>query len=121
MSRELIQKIFSLDKGIRYVAILNQRGEHLEGGLKPGLKSLNPEQEEQRLFLQTAVSRGMSESWRNYFDEFKFSIVAHKRVTVFQFPFGTNVLLVTAEPRVAITIAEDICKAMKRASLYAGR
>lgn len=76
MPRRLIQSIFLLDDKIRYASVLNHRGNHLEGGMKPGKATLNPEEEEQKLFLQTTVSRGMSDSWGKYFDEFRFSIFA---------------------------------------------
>lgn len=108
MSRKLIQEIFSLDKGIRYAAILNHRGAHLEGGIRPGIKSLSPEEDDTKLFLQSTVSKGMSESWVKYFDRLKFSIVAHERITVFQFPFGEGVLLISAEPSVDLSIADRI-------------
>ncbi len=52
----------------------------------------------------------MSESWIKYFDRLKFSIVAHEKVTVLQFPFGEGILLVSAEPSVDLTIAERIVK-----------
>ncbi|MHB1907512.1 MAG: hypothetical protein ACYCQJ_01420 [Nitrososphaerales archaeon] len=109
MTTELIQSIFLLDDKIRYASVLNQRGNHLEGGMKPGKNTINPEEESEKLFLQTTVSRGMSESWRRYFDKFRFSIVAHKKLVVFQFPYGENTLLVTAEPDISLNTAEKIC------------
>ena len=108
MPRELLDEIFSLDKGIRYISILNFRGAHLEGGMRPGTISLNPENEENKLFLQATVSRGMSESWSRHFGAFKFSIISHSKLNIFQFPYGENVLLVTTEPNIRLSITEDI-------------
>ncbi|MGI0080710.1 MAG: DUF6659 family protein [Nitrososphaerales archaeon] len=114
MPRELLDEIFSLDKGVRYVSILSARGAHLEGGMRPGTVSLNPEDEENKMFLQATVGRGMSESWRRFFGEFKFSFLAHEKVNVFQFPYGENVLLVTTEPNVSMTRGHDIIKIINK-------
>lgn len=114
MPRELIESVFGLDEKIRYASILNHRGNHLEGGIKPGKVTLNPEEEEQKLFLQTTISRGMSESWTRYFDRFRFSVIAHKKVMVFQFPYGENILLVTADPDIPLDVAEKICEILNR-------
>ena len=108
MPRELLDQIFSLDKGVRYVAILNPRGAHLEGGMRPGVSSLNPEDEETKLFLQATVARGMSESCNRRFGPLKFSVISHNKINVMQFPFGENVLLVTTEPTVPLAITDDI-------------
>ena len=114
MPRRLIQSIFLLDDKIRYASVLNHRGNHLEGGMKPGKATLNPEEEEQKLFLQTTVSRGMSDSWGRYFDDFRFSITAHKKIVVFQFPYGENILLVTAEADISLDTAEKIWEILSK-------
>ena len=112
MPKELLEEIFSLDEGIRYVAILSFRGAHLEGGLRPGIVSLNPEQEENKLFLQATVARGMSESWNKFFGGFRFSFFAHEKISVLEFPYGENVLMVTTEPNVMV--AEEISKIIEK-------
>jgi len=82
--------------------------------MRPGRQSLNPESEEQKLFLQTTVARGMSESWSKYFDDLRFSIIAHKKISVMQFPLGEKILLITSDSYVPLTIAEDIFELIKK-------
>lgn len=106
--RDLIQRIFSLDPAIRYVAILDQRGRHLEGGMRPGTVSLNPIEEEDKLFVQSTISRGMSESWTKYFERFRYCVIAHDRLKVLQFPMDENILLITAEPGIPLGVVDDI-------------
>lgn len=112
-SRDLIQKVFALDPKIRYCAIVDQRGGRLEGGMRPGIPSINPEDENHKLFLQTTVARGMSDSWTKYFDRFRFSIVAHDKLKVFQFPYGHNILLVTAEPDISLKVVDIMLKLLE--------
>src|SRR5487761_144777 len=114
LPKGLLDELFALDKGIRYVAILSVRGAHLEGGMRPGTVSLNPEDEENKMFLQATVARGMSESWRRFFGDFKFSFFAYEKLNLVEFPYGENVLLVTTEPRVPLTVAHDIIKIINK-------
>ncbi len=104
----LIERVFALSPDIRYCAIVDQRGGHIEGGMRHGMESINPQEENHKLFLQTTVARGMSDSWTKYFDRFRFSIIAHDKLKVFQFPFGHKILLVTAEPKVSLQLVDDI-------------
>jgi hypothetical protein len=113
--RDLINQIFSLDPAIRYVAILDQRGRHLEGGMRPRTESLNPIEEEDKLFIQTTISRGMSESWTKYFDRFRYCIIAHQKLKVLQFPMMENILLITAEPDISLDVVENITDILDKA------
>ena len=113
MHQDLISDVFSLDPGIRYVGIVDNFGECIEGGMREGVSSINPRSEEQRLYLQATLSRGMSNTWSKYFEDLMFSIIAHKKLTVFQFPLGQNVLLVTAEPVTSFDVAKKISRLIK--------
>jgi len=108
MSHDLLQSIFSLDTRIRYAAILTQRGDRIEGGMRPGVQSLNPEEEEQKMFTQSAISKGMSESWIRYFDRWQFLVIGHAKLKMFEFPYQNNILFVTAEPSISLEVVEKI-------------
>jgi hypothetical protein len=90
---DLVEGVFSLDPNVRYVAVLDNFGQHLSGGMREGKTSINPMEEEDKLFSQTIISRGMSETWRKYFGAPRYLVVAHEKLLVFQFPCAENVLL----------------------------
>jgi hypothetical protein len=112
--RNLIERVFALDPDVRYCAIVDQRGAHIEGDMRPGVVSINPKEVDDKLFLQTTVSRGMSDSWTRYFDRFRYSIIAHDKLKVFQFPFGSNILLVTAEPKIPLKVVDNILNLLEK-------
>jgi hypothetical protein len=105
---DLVEEVFSLDPNVRYVAVLDSFGQHLSGGMREGKTSINPMEEEEKLFSQTIISRGMSETWRRYFGAPRYLVVAHERLLVFQFPYAENVLLVTAEPFASLDLVKKI-------------
>jgi hypothetical protein len=110
----LIEKVFALNPDIRYCSIVDQKGGYIEGGMRLGVESINPQEENHKLFLQSTVARGMSDSWTKYFDQFRFSIIAHDKLKVFQFPFGHYILLVTAEPKISLQVVDGILDILKQ-------
>ena len=113
--KKLTDQIFDLDPKIRYAVIVDQYGEYIEGRMRRGVKSLNPEKEEKKLNTQTAVARGMAKTWEDYFGKQNFSIISHEKMILFRFPFGKDIVLVTAEPEVSLDIANRICDYLKSA------
>ena len=108
MFDKLVDAIFNIDPLIRYVAIVDKTGERLEGGIRREKMSLNPPEEEPRMFMQTAISRGMVDSWSKYFSNYNFSIISYKNVILLLFPFQENNLLVTMEPSASLDDAGKI-------------
>lgn len=113
MPADLIEAIFSIDPDIRFASIVDYEGKQLKGGMRPGKVSLSPKEEENRVFVQHVLSRGMSETWTKYRGELRFSIIGYEKIRVFQFPFGENIVLVTAEPHVSLDKVEKIAKLLE--------
>jgi hypothetical protein len=114
MPADLIEAIFSLDPDIRFASIVDNEGNQLKGGMRSGKVSLSPKDEESRVFMQHILSRGMSETWTKYRGELRFSIIGYDKIRIFQFPFGENILLVTAEPHVSLDKVEKIVKLLEK-------
>ena len=112
MFEDLLDAIFSSSEKVRYVGIVDHYGRKVEGGMRSRKESMNPESEEEKMYVQAALRRGMTETWSNYFGEARWSMTAHKRIIVVEFPLGKrNSLLVTLEPDAPIAeIAEFISK-----------
>ena len=106
----LLSSIFYCNSKVRFAAIIDCFGSKIEGGMRPGTESLNPQSEEEKMYAHTALRRGLSSSWTDRFGEMKWCITAHKRVTIVELPVGKdNCLLMTLEPDApAAAVAEDI-------------
>ena len=88
----MIDKVFEIDPAIRFAGIADNSGQFLEGGMRPGVVSLTPEEITSKMIIQTALARGMAKSWEEYFGKEKFSVIAHEKLTVLRFPFRRQCL-----------------------------
>jgi hypothetical protein len=94
-----MQKVFGFDKRIRYCAILDEMGRVAGGGMRPGVQSLEPREEEERVDIQMVVARGMSDAAHPYLGKTDYVIVHRDRLMLIAFPRrGGKTLLVSAEP-----------------------
>ena len=91
--------MFGFDARIRYVAILNALGKTVEGGMRPGLSSLEPQDEAERVDMQVALIRGMMEGASTYLGETTYVIVHRRKIMLMVFPTkGGRTVLITTEP-----------------------
>lgn len=96
---DLYQKVFSFDKRIRYCATLDELGGVVSGGMRPGLKSLEPNGEAKKVDLQVVVARGMNETTQEFLGKTDYLIVHREKMILFAFPRDDKkTVLVTAEP-----------------------
>jgi hypothetical protein len=92
-------EVFKMDRRIRYCGILDVMGRTISGGMRPGVKSLEPENEAERVDLQMALTRGMSESASSYLGATNYVIIQRERLMLIALPRSDHrTVLVGAEP-----------------------
>jgi|HubBroStandDraft_6_1064221.scaffolds.fasta_scaffold482089_1 hypothetical protein len=94
----IVKALFESDKRIRYCAIIGEKGEEIVGGMRPGIKSLEPELESSRLKIQSLIGMGMNRNWNSLLGDSDYIIAHRSKVVLFIFPLSGNSLLVSAEP-----------------------
>lgn len=115
MPKDFVQAIFSIDPSLRYVGIVDRNGNLVQGGMRPGVNSLNPQEKEIVMYNQTSVAQGMAETWSEYFGRHRFTIMEYEKLTVARFPFGEDILLITAELEMSLDVARKILDTLKSA------
>lgn len=95
----LEQKVFRLDRRIRYCGVLDELGREASGGMRPGVRSLEPEDEAEKVNLQVALTRGLAESAQSYFGMTDYVIIHRERLMLVAMPKSDHrTILVGAEP-----------------------
>jgi hypothetical protein len=95
----LQRKVFDLDRRIRYCGVLDEMGRVIIGGMRPGLKSLEPEDEAERVDLQVAVTRGMTEAVDLYLGETNYIIIHREKLMLIALPRSDGkTVLISAQP-----------------------
>lgn len=109
---ELCNKIFSINSKIRFVGILDDNGKLLAGGMKEGVKQLEDEISQKRLFHQIAIKKEMTTMFDKIYGKVKYIFANREKVQLLTFYTYDKILLVSLEvdldPHVTIDIAESI-------------
>ena len=95
----LEEKVFRMDKRIRFCGVLDERGKVMSGGMRPGVESLEPDEEAERVDLQVVLTRSMSESAQPYLGRTNYVIIHRESVMLVAMPRqDRKTILVSTEP-----------------------
>ena len=92
----LCDKIIKLDRSIRFVGIVNSRGEVIEGGFKQGVEPLLNGTDEQQMYIHSLSNLTMLQSYSDRLGMVRYSLTEHEKVTLMTFPHGDGVLCISA-------------------------
>ena len=109
---KLCESVFDLNSDIRYVAVIDDTGTPIAGGMRGGIDSIMDENNEELYLTHTALRKSMRERFNNTMGSSRFAYVEREKISILTFYINKYVLLVTMEPSVnshtSIDIAEDI-------------
>lgn len=87
-----------MDKEIRFVGIINEKGKQIAGGLRKGLKSLEDPKDDEMLFMELALRVRMRKEFDKQLGRVKFAMSLREKVIIMSFPMNDNILYVSANP-----------------------
>jgi hypothetical protein len=94
----VILGIFDQDERIRSVAIYQDQYQ-LAGGMRPGARSHDPEEEAREIDLQLAKVGEIARSWQRWFGTLVAFTIKYERVTLAFHPLGAGrFLVISSEP-----------------------
>lgn len=109
---KLCESIFNLNSDIRYVAVIDDTGLPIVGGMRGGLDSIMDENNEELYLTHTALRKSMRERFDDNMGRSRFVYVEREKISILTFYLDKYILLVTLEPNInshtSIDIAEDI-------------
>lgn len=104
----LCTALFKLDREIRYAAVLDKNGRVLAGGMRKGVRALEPKEEELRLMAHIVSESSTRETWDKYFGKTLYTIIKRGMVVLMVFPYDKRLVFVTAEPTFPLQKIPDI-------------
>ncbi|HEX2473062.1 MAG TPA: DUF6659 family protein [Nitrososphaera sp.] len=107
----LCDRIIKLDRSIRFVGIVNNRGEVIEGGFKQGVEPLLNGTDEQQMYIHSLSNLTMLQSYSDRLGRVRYSLTEHEKVTLMTFPLEDGILCLSAMPKANMNKIRD--KAMK--------
>jgi hypothetical protein len=110
----LCDRIIKLDRGIRFVGIVNNRGEVIEGGFKQGVEPLLNGTDEQQMYIHSLSNLTLLQSYSDRLGMVRYSLTEHEKVTLMTFPHGDGALCISAMSKANMdNIRDKVMKVLK--------
>ncbi len=90
------------EKEVRFAGLINNMGNLVAGGFKDGIKPLEDEAEQRKMFMELALRVSMRMEFDYSLGPVKYSASRREKAVMLSFPINNNVLLVSTEPSVDI-------------------
>ena len=117
----LCDRIIKLDRNIRFVGIVNNRGEVIEGGFKQGVEPLLNGTDEQQMYIHSLSNLTILQSYSDRLGNVRYSLTEHEKVSLLTFPLGDWILCVSATSKANTNkIRDNVMKVLKSKSTGKG-
>jgi hypothetical protein len=115
--RSLCDTIIKLDRSIRFVGVVNNRGEVIEGGFKQGIEPLLNGTDEQHMYVHSLSNLTVLQSFSDRLGMVRYSLTEHEKVTLMTFPLRDGILCLSAMPKANMNkIRDKVMKVLKSRS-----
>lgn len=92
-------KIIKLDRSIRFVGVVNNRGEVIEGGFKHGVEPLLDGTDEQQMYIHSLSNLSVLQSYSDRLGIVRYSLTEHEKVILMTFPLDEKILCISTTPK----------------------
>jgi len=90
------------EKEVRFAGLINNMGNLVAGGFKDGIKPLEDEAEQRKMFMELALRVSMRMEFDYSLGPVKYSASRREKAVMLSFPINNNVLLVSTETSIDI-------------------
>jgi len=113
----LCSGIIKLDRSIRFVGILNNRREVIEGGFNQGIEPLLDGTDEQKMYIHSLTNLTMMQSYSDRLGMVRYTLTEHEKVTLMTFPLRDGIFCLSAMPKAYMNkIGDKVMKVLKSKS-----
>ena len=110
----IIEKVVKIDSHMRFAAIIDLKGNIIEGIMKEGKTSLESQKQEEHFCQQVADRRKMRQEFDKPLGKVRYVHVEREKVTQFVIYAKRKTLFVSMEPELSIARKMKIINSIKR-------
>ena len=111
---DIIEKVVKIDSHMRFAAIIDLKGNIVEGIMKEGKTSLESQKQEEHFCQQVADRRKMRQEFDKPLGKVRYVHVEREKVTQFVIYAKRKTLFVSMEPELPIARKMKIINSIKR-------
>ena len=94
---KLCDRIFAVDKGIRFAGVIDKMGNLVAGGMRKGIDPLEPRQERRKLYLEFALRNAMRQDFDSEYGRVIYTLSEREKIKITSFPMGEQLVLVSID------------------------
>ena len=92
MLGNLCDIIIKLDRNIRFVGIVNDKGEVIEGGFQDGVEPLLEGTDEQEMYTNSLSNMTLLKNYSDRLGKVKYTLTEHQKIAMMTFPLDNDIL-----------------------------
>jgi hypothetical protein len=97
----MCETIFALDRDIRFAGIIDKMGNLVAGGMRKGIKPLEPREERRKLYLEYALRTAMRHDFDSKYGRVIYTLAEREKIKIVSFPLGEQLILVSINKKSA--------------------
>jgi hypothetical protein len=84
--------IIKLDRNIRFVGIVNDKGEVIEGGFQDGVEPLLEGSDEQEMYTNSLSNMTLLKNYSDRLGKVKYTLTEYQKIAMMTFPLDNGIL-----------------------------
>jgi Family of unknown function (DUF6659) len=95
----LCDTIIKLDRNIRFVGIVNDKGEVIEGGFQDGVEPLLEVTDEQEMYTNSLSNITLLKNYSDRLGKVKYTLTEHQKITMMSVPLDNGILCLSVHSK----------------------
>lgn len=95
----LCDTIIKLDRNIRFVGIVNDKGEIIEGGFQDGVEPLLEGTDEQEMYTNSLSNITLLKNYSDRLGKVKYSLTEHQKIAMMSVPLDNGILCLSVHSK----------------------
>jgi hypothetical protein len=95
----LCDTIIKLDRNIRFVGIVNDKGEVIEGGFQDGVEPLLEGTDEQEMYTNSLSNITLLKNYSDRLGKVKYSLTEHQKIAMMSVPLDNGILCLSVHSK----------------------
>ncbi|MGI0048849.1 MAG: DUF6659 family protein [Nitrososphaera sp.] len=96
---KLCSKIFAADRNIRFAGAIDKMGTLVAGGMRKGIKPLEPREDRRKLYIEYALRNAMRSEFDDEYGKTIYAMSEREKIKIATFPHGEHLILISIEKK----------------------
>jgi hypothetical protein len=95
----LVDRIFAADRSIRFAGVIDKMGTLVAGGMRKGIKPLEPREDRRKLYIEYALRNAMRSEFDEEYGKTIYAMSEREKIKIATFPYGDHLILISIEKK----------------------